>query len=723
MSATSLTATTPAHAVGAVTVVVTNPDTQSGTLPGGYTFTGTSSVSGTVYYSTTPKVGIQVDLIQGSYSDPPLRTTYSDAAGHYEFLGLVDGTYWVKRIGPTGYSTGGITVTVTGAVTHDIYLPKLITLLSPPDQSTLATPHPTLTWPAIPEAVRYRVQINDTLQWWPTFESQDSLTASYTVQGALTPNRSYTWQVDAVDAGNHSVGTTQYAFRVTYVPAMTVAGVTPASGTTAGGTAVTISGTNFVSGATVTFGGTAATNVAFVSATSLTATTPAHAAGAVHVVVTNPDSQSATLTGGFTYTALAPTVTGVSPASGAIGSPVTLTGTHFTGTTAVTFTGVPAAFTEVSATQITTTVPVGTITGLVRVTTPGGTATSAGPFVVTNQSATRTLPACYVAGSALTVTLNLGPAPSVKVQALEDQPPENWTVGPISHSGAWDPVNLLVKWGLFFDAVARTITYEVTPPASAADPVTFAGVASFDGIEVVTGGATTLARCEAHPADSNADFQIVIEEVTAYGAAWKRGQVWPLPPNPIPIGYVTRAGYLWRVGEFYRRDNTQLCPSCWVSLSAVPLPVPAPVVLPEAPATRGGPWGEEPAEAGVVKIGAATREVPATYTPTGPLAVTIAVTPGGDTQAWAVEEVVPAGWRVSAVSHGGFWDEAAHTVRWGPFFDVAVQTLRYTLTPPAGTTGPHALRGTASFDGEDVPTAGRTVIQPAPQTGPGEPGR
>ena len=73
--------------------------------------------------------------------------------------------------------------------------------------------------------------------------------------------------------------------------------ILPTSGSSNGGTSVTITGTGFAAGATVKFGGTAATNVAVGSSTSITATTPAHAAGAVDVVVTNSDSQSGTLTG------------------------------------------------------------------------------------------------------------------------------------------------------------------------------------------------------------------------------------------------------------------------------------------------------------------------------------------------------------------------------------------------------------------------------------------
>jgi len=85
------------------------------------------------------------------------------------------------------------------------------------------------------------------------------------------------------------------------VPPVTVTAVSPSHGSINGGLPVAISGTGFKSGATVKFGGTAATNVVFVSATSITAKSPAHAAGAVNVVVTNTDTSSGTLTNGFTY--------------------------------------------------------------------------------------------------------------------------------------------------------------------------------------------------------------------------------------------------------------------------------------------------------------------------------------------------------------------------------------------------------------------------------------
>jgi len=45
-------------------------------------------------------------------------------------------------------------------------------------------------------------------------------------------------------------------------------------------------------------------------------------------------------------------------------------------------------------------------------------------------------------------------------------------------------------------------------------------------------------------------------------AAWKLGQVWETGPNPIPIDYVTRAGFLWKTGEAYR-DNGGELPAAW----------------------------------------------------------------------------------------------------------------------------------------------------------------
>src|SRR5207249_4926111 len=155
----------------------------------------------------------------------------------------------------------------------------------------------------------------------------------------------------------HLPYTTTFRSGYTYTnPARRVGASSPGPGTSSGGTAVTITGTGFAAGATVSLGGTAATNVTVVSSTSLTATTAAHAAGVVNVVVTNSDGQSGTLTGGYTYTNPAPTVSAISPSSGTSsgGTAVTLTGTGFAAGATVSLGGTAATnVTVVSSTSLT----------------------------------------------------------------------------------------------------------------------------------------------------------------------------------------------------------------------------------------------------------------------------------------------------------------------------------------------------------------------------------
>jgi len=75
--------------------------------------------------------------------------------------------------------------------------------------------------------------------------------------------------------------------RYTYIAPPTITKITPTRGPAAGGTTVTISGTNLVPGTAVTFGGARSGQVT-ANGSTLTAVTPKHAPGTVDVVVTTP---------------------------------------------------------------------------------------------------------------------------------------------------------------------------------------------------------------------------------------------------------------------------------------------------------------------------------------------------------------------------------------------------------------------------------------------------
>ena len=82
-----------------------------------------------------------------------------------------------------------------------------------------------------------------------------------------------------------------------------MASLSVVNGSTAGTYSTIITGTNFTGSTAVKFGATDATSYSVDSGTQITATVPAHVAGAVNVTVTNPDG-TGTLTNGFTYNAV-----------------------------------------------------------------------------------------------------------------------------------------------------------------------------------------------------------------------------------------------------------------------------------------------------------------------------------------------------------------------------------------------------------------------------------
>jgi large repetitive protein len=171
---------------------------------------------------------------------------------------------------------------------------------------------------------------------------------------------------------------------VTYGTA-TASSMAPTQGSTSGGTAVVITGTNLYGVTAVTFDGTAATSVSHDSNTQITAYSPAHVAATKSVVLTYGTSSTVTA-GSFTWNAAAPTITSISPGSGPTsgGTVVTITGTNFTGATTVLFGATSAtSITVVSSTTITATSPPGVAGPAVDVTTSNGTGSTAfgGGFV------------------------------------------------------------------------------------------------------------------------------------------------------------------------------------------------------------------------------------------------------------------------------------------------------------------------------------------------------
>jgi hypothetical protein len=119
--------------------------------------------------------------------------------------------------------------------------------------------------------------------------------------------------------------------------------VDPSNGLASGGTAVTITGANLRTDCTIRFGGVPASNITAVNTISMTVITPAHASGPVDVALAC-GADAFTLTNAFTYTAVTPTLSSVTPGFGSTAGStlVTIAGTNIASGCWPFFDGIPA---------------------------------------------------------------------------------------------------------------------------------------------------------------------------------------------------------------------------------------------------------------------------------------------------------------------------------------------------------------------------------------------
>ncbi len=285
----------------------------------------------------------------------------------------------------------------------------------------------------------------------------------------------------AVTVINPDGGSATRADAFTYLTTTTpisepaIASVSPANGPTAGGTSVTISGSDFRSGAIVRFGASLAT-VLDVADQVMTVRTPAGTAGAVTMTVTNPDGGAATSTSAFTYVSVAepvsePTIMAVTPGSGPTtgNTTVTIGGAAFMAGATVRFGALPATVLATSATTLSVRTPAAAA-GLVSltVTNPdGGSVTMGSAFM-------------YVQPTVPVV------APTVSVVAPASGPTTGGT--DVVLLGAGFQANVAVRFG----GVGATIVARTSTSITARTPAAVAGAVDIR-VTNPDGGTTTRA--------------------------------------------------------------------------------------------------------------------------------------------------------------------------------------------------------------------------------------
>jgi uncharacterized repeat protein (TIGR02543 family) len=366
-SPTQITAVSPSG-TGTVGVQVTSPG-------------GTSSASNFTYNAATSVISVTPNSgsTSGNTTVEITGTNFTGATAvkfgtqNATSFTVVNSTR-ITAVSPAGSAaTVAITVVVGGT---DYTLSSAFTYTAAVAVSAISVAYGPTTGGTVVEISGTNFTSASTVVFGTTAATNVSYNAVTGKLTATSPAGTGTINVRVTTSGTQSATATANQF-IYYAPP-TVTGISPATGTTAGGTSVVITGTNFKSGSTVAFGANNVTTFTINSTTQITVTSPA-GTGTVDVRVTNEGGTSADVVAdNFTYFQR-PTVTSISPSSGttAGATSVTITGENFTGTTGVKFGTSDAVFTVNSATQITATAPAGTGEVNVTVITPGGTSTVA----------------------------------------------------------------------------------------------------------------------------------------------------------------------------------------------------------------------------------------------------------------------------------------------------------------------------------------------------------
>jgi IPT/TIG domain len=197
-----------------------------------------------------------------------------------------------------------------------------------------------------------------------------------------------------------------------YAAIPTVTAVTPADADL--GCEVTVTGTNFQTVANggpasaVEFGGDPGTGLHIDADTQLEVTIPDDGSvgtGSNNVVVTNVTGDSTPFTYSTTAATTCPGVPTFTPASGFVGSTVTISGTFTTAPTHVRFnTSGLVVPTTASATSVTAVVPAGATTGPIHVYTIAGQRTSATNFTISAPTITSFTPLFGAVGTSVKIT-------------------------------------------------------------------------------------------------------------------------------------------------------------------------------------------------------------------------------------------------------------------------------------------------------------------------------
>ena len=330
------------------------------------------------------------------------------------------------------------------------------------------------------------------------------------------------------------------------LPAPTISGLSPSTGPS--GTSVVVAGANFGASqgnSSITFNGVTGTPTSW-SSTQIVAPAPIGTiTGNVVVTVSNLSSN------GLAFTDTSAGIVGVSPGSGEIGIPVTITGVNFgspQGSSTVTFNGTAASPTSWSNTQIVVPVPSGTSSGIILVTV-SGTASNGIYFTLTVPTISTLSPSSGPTGTSVTISgSNFGATQGSSTVTFN---------GTSATPTSWNSTSIVIP----VPAAANTGNVVVTVGAGSSNGMSFSVVPNITGLSPLSGmagTAITITGTGFGPAQGAST--ITFNGTAATPTSWSNTNI----VVPVPSGATTGNVVVTVAGLSSTGANFDVLPTGWL---------------------------------------------------------------------------------------------------------------------------------------------------------------
>ena len=298
VSTSTITCTSGVNAAGLVSITITNADTQTDTLVGGFTYTNLPTFISVLPVSGSIAGGTVLVITGTNFT----ADTAVDIGGSTCLSLSFDSVSQITCTSPSG-SSGSVAIDIDNPGRPTVSTAAAYTYLNNGPSITSISPQ----GGAITGGTAVTITGTD---FDPTITDGDVVIGGINCTGVSAAATSITCTTgNHITAGFGDVVVTNsdaqadtLATGYLYAQGPTLTSISPTSGSTAGGTTITLTGTDFAASAVITVGGVSCGSAVYTSATTMSCVTPVGTTGAADVVVTQ-FFQSSTLAGGFTYSA------------------------------------------------------------------------------------------------------------------------------------------------------------------------------------------------------------------------------------------------------------------------------------------------------------------------------------------------------------------------------------------------------------------------------------